>query len=105
MTGRCFWFAVRGFFGLEPMPYHGDYRCYTKGQDASLIFIISVVVLAVVGIIFFAGRASAMPYTCADAKQYRAVIIAMPDKELRAWIKALGLSRKQVREARRCLRG
>lgn len=43
-------------------------------------------------------------YTCADVRQFRAEIIALSKEQRREWIEALGLSKKQVRQVRSCLR-
>ncbi len=48
---------------------------------------------------------SAAAYSCSLVRQYKAEIVAMSDADRKTWIKRLGLTKKVVREARRCLRG
>lgn len=46
--------------------------------------------------------APARAYTCEDVDRYRAQIELMPREVKLAWIKALKLTKREVRAARRC---
>lgn len=61
--------------------------------------LVSAVVLA---LLILTARANG--YTCEDAKRYRIEIETMPPEVRRIWIKKLGITKKQVRQARKCLR-
>lgn len=57
MNTRCIGFYLRGLLWLRPVPYHNDYRCWSKGSGTSGIVVLIVVPIATIfGIGFLAGR-------------------------------------------------
>lgn len=63
------------------------------------------VLLALALIVCVVAKAPAHEFTCEHVRSFKPVIASMSADELKAWIKRLGLSRKQVRQGRACLRG
>jgi hypothetical protein len=37
---RCIVFFLRGLLWRWPVPYHRDYRCWSKGQDTAFVLIL-----------------------------------------------------------------
>jgi hypothetical protein len=65
-------------------------------------FCLALVSLAI--IVALIAPASAH-WTCADALQYRTEIQNLTAEQRKHWIKVLRLTKRQVRQARACLRG
>lgn len=66
---------------------------------------LALLALAAAFALVLALSAPAFAYTCEFVRSYRDEIVAMPPATRAMWIKRLGISRKQVRQARACLRG
>jgi len=103
----CFWSIdkPKEWAGFDPPCYGDEHDERVALGERRLRRWWTAIVLAfiVIAALVFVLARPASAYTCEHARQYRAEILSMPKVELRRWIKALGLSRKQVRQARACL--
>ena len=52
---RCLRFFVLGFLGVGPAPYHGDYRCWSKGSASSFALVALSVPVALIAIGYAIG--------------------------------------------------
>jgi hypothetical protein len=56
MNVREFW---RGFFWRQPAPYHRAFHSWMRGGTTSLLLLIAAVIVAVLSMAFWLGRATA----------------------------------------------